>query len=177
MSTTNKNKSESVSSEEADFVSKTQLKKEAKELQDFGKILVELSDIQIEQLPLENATKNALLDFKKQQGNIAKKRHLAFIGKCLRKDDAQSAMEFLEEDKFINLRKATSKPETKEKSALEELLDKGEEKVQSIIEEYPLVERQTLRQLLRNFNSAKTDAKKASAKAKIERYLKENNVS
>jgi len=176
MSKLNDKNKESAESDESEFVSKTQLKREAKDLQDFGKKLVELSDVQIEQLPLENVTKNALFDFKKQQGNIAKKRHLAFIGKCLRKDDAQSAMEFLEEDNLANLRKANSEPKRNSESALEKLIANGEDEIQSIIENNAQIERQTLRQLLRNFKSAKTDAKKATAKSKLERYLKDNNV-
>lgn len=157
--------------ETEEFVSKTQLKKDAKALQDFGKKLVQLSANQVEQLPLEEVTKNAINDFHKQQGNIAKKRHLAFIGKCLRKDDAEAAMNFLEEDSFANLRKMADEEKDQSPDIIETLTNGGESEIQALIESNPQVERQTIRQLIRNVKSAKSEAKKVSAKNKLKQFL------
>lgn len=170
------NKSKHPENDTEEFVSKTQLKKDAKALQDFGKSLVELNEKQVEQLPLTVLTKNAILDYKKQQGNIAKKRHLAFIGKCLRKDSAQEAMAFLEEEKFSQLRAVVPQQKVSEKSLIELLCEEGESKIQAIVEANPNVERQALRQLVRNVNNAKTPNKKTACEQKLKQFLQDYGI-
>ncbi len=169
---------EPLENQDDDFISKTQLKKDAKALQAFGKQLIEMSDVQLEQLPLRDATKNAVRDFHKQQGNIAKKRHLSFIGKCLRNDDAQAAITFIQEDQFSQQRQVVQKPKQADpfEVIVEQLISDGEPVIQSLIENNPQVERQTLRQKLRNLTKAKEGVKQQQAKQKLIQYLKENQV-
>ncbi len=159
------------------IVSKTQLKKDAKALQDFGYQLTELPEAKLIQLPLSDTTLNAIRDFHKHTSNIAKKRHLAYIGKCLRSDDAETAKEFLQEDKFEQLRKFTEpKKASDSASSLEKLLALGETGIQKIIEQNPGVDRQPLRQLLRNISKAKTPEKKLTAQNKLKAFIKDNQI-
>lgn len=170
----NKNAAASDSNDE-EFVSKTQLKKEAKSLLDFGKQLTQLPESKLIQLPLNETTLKAIRELEKQHGNIAKKRHMAFIGKCLRSDNAEEAREFLREDKFKQFRNEvqTSEPETR---TLSKLIEKGDTFIQELLLANPEIERQVIRQLVRNCKNAKTEAKRDSAQQKLNDYLLQFNI-
>ena len=156
---------------EDDFVSKTQLKNEAKAAQSFGKTLIELSAAKLESLPLSETTINAVNDFHKQSGNIAKKRHLAFIGKCLRNEDVDAVKTALSESSFNHLREQAGEKKSSLKSLVEELLAQGDTKIHELTQTYTQLDRQKLRQLLRNALNAKSDVKREVAVAKLTSYL------
>jgi len=155
---------------EQDFVSKTRLKIHAQELKKFGLELVKLSDAKLKMLPIEDVTLKSLLDYKKITSNLARKRHLMFIGKCLRNENQQEIEEFLENDLS-----APIKPKVEENDPLDlllnDLINVGEEKINEILIEKPLLERQKLRQLLRNINNTKSEQKKQQAIGKMKAYL------
>lgn len=161
--------------DEENFVSKTQLKNEAKALQAFGKQLTELPATKLELLPLSDTTIFAIKDFHKQSGNIAKKRHLAFIGKCLRGEDCDAVKSVLEQDDFGNQRK--QKQQTSNDELVDELLKEGDVKVHQLLQEHLQLDRQKLRQLIRNISKAEEGPKKESAKKKLNQYLVDNQVS
>ncbi|MCW8878827.1 MAG: DUF615 domain-containing protein [Kangiellaceae bacterium] len=160
---------------EDEFVSKTQLKKEAKSLLDFGRELIQLSESKLNQLPLNETTLKAVREFHKQHGNIAKKRHMAFIGKCLRSDSAEEAREFLREDKFKQLRNEVPASESANQT-LSNLIEQGDAFIQELLTANPSVERQVIRQLVRNYKNAKTEAKRKSAQQKLNDYLLQFNI-
>ncbi|WP_196137364.1 ribosome biogenesis factor YjgA [Aliikangiella sp. G2MR2-5] len=162
-------------SADEDFISKTQLKKEAKALQQFALELIELPDKKLKLLPLNDVTKTAVRDFHRQSGNIAKKRHLAFIGKCLRNDDAEQARVFLSEDKFAELRGEPS-GDSVNSQWLNKLILEGDPAIQLILDEYDSLDRQTLRQHVRNINNAKVDNKRQGFTEKLRQYLFENGI-
>lgn len=174
-----------VNSDEDEYISKTELKNDAKELHRFGKQLVLLSREKVNLLPLDETTKYAVNDFHKQVGNIAKKRHLAYIAKCLRSDDKVStSMKVLEQDSFAQLRAVAAHQKNKAKTEkleseadlLNALLENTDQQIQLLIEQYPRLDRQKLRQLSRNFQKAKTEAKKLQAKNKILDFFVENKI-
>lgn len=176
---------------EEDFVSKTQLKNEAKASQDFAKQLVALAAAKVKLLPLSDTTLHAIADYHKQSGNIAKKRHLAFIGKCLRNDNAEEARQVIIENKFSQLREsqnqATSSAENEvtgdvktnnqNTELVQLLLNKGDQQIQKLIEDNPTLNRQTLRQLVRNIGKANTEVKISQATQKLVDFLEKNQVS
>ncbi|WP_444994646.1 ribosome biogenesis factor YjgA [Aliikangiella sp. IMCC44359] len=164
---------------EASFVSKTQLKNEAKELVDFGKQLIELSESQLSLLPLSENTMVAVRDYHKQKGNIARKRHLGYIGKCLRNDDATEAKAILEQENFAQLRVSNQAEKPKEKdhqSVLVELIEGGDKSIEALLVQNMELDRQTLRQLVRNVRNAKTEQKKLTATTKLKSFLQTNNI-
>lgn len=162
--------------DETDFISKTQLKHEAKILHSFGKELTELKSSKVQALPLMDVTKRAIEDFHKQQGHIAKKRHLAYIGKCLRKDDVTAARQMLEENDFADLRKQEAKAVNVQVSLVELLILNANNEVEVLMEEHPALNRQLLRQLIRNINKAKSEPKKVSNTAKLTLFLQQNKI-
>jgi len=157
---------------EPDVVSKTQLKNHAQVLKKFGMGLVELSDEKLKMLPVEEVTLKSLLDYKKINSNLARKRHLMFIGKCLRNENQQEIEQFLEKE--LSPHKETKVVESENDpvdTLIEDLINIGEEKITEILIDNPQLERQKLRQFLRNISNAKTEQKKQQAIGKIKAYL------
>jgi ribosome-associated protein len=170
---------------EDEYVSKTELKNDAKQLHRFGKELILLSAEKISLLPLNETTQTAIGEFHKQIGNIAKKRHLAFIAKCLRNDDmVMESMKVLELDSFAQLRAVAAHEKTQVKSEqrdketllIKRLLADGDQQIQQLVEKYPELDRQTLRQLVRNISKAKTEPKQLQARKKVLSFMADNKI-
>jgi len=157
-----------------EYFSKKAQRQDSLALKDFGQELAELPQDKIKALPIDEVTLKSLLDYQKITTNLARKRHLMFIGKCLRGEDEQAIRDFLEEQTRQQIKIKTEK-ETQSKSLLEETIEQlqqhGEQEINKLLNLYPTLERQTLRQKLRNLNNAKTEVKKAQAMAKMTAYL------
>ncbi len=162
-----------------DVVSKTQIKNDAKAKRNFAKELIVLSESKLNALPLLDSTKAAINDYHKQSGNIARKRHLAYIGKCLRNDDAEAAKIMLVEENFSQFRDSVQPNKKKEELSglIEALVERGDDKIQQLVEDNPALDRQLLRQLVRNVKNAKTATKKSAATNKLMTYFKANPVN
>lgn len=152
-----------------DYTSKTSIKLDAHALTKWGKELLLLQESLLIQLPIEGVTLKSLLDYPKITSNLARKRHLMFIGKCLRKED-----EDLIREKILELEheKQSKKPKPMESinPCLKQLIDDGDAAIETILAEKINLERQKLRQLYRNYCSAK-GVKKTKAMDKLKQYL------
>ncbi|MDH5433049.1 MAG: DUF615 domain-containing protein [Gammaproteobacteria bacterium] len=158
--------------EDDEWISKTQLKNQAKSLQDFARELVEMSSGKIEQLPLRDITKKAILDFSRQQGNHAKKRHIGYIGKCLREDDAQGVKDFLQNQIFEQQRQKQKQSDNMTQ-IVDMITEHGDEIIDVIVDEIAGMERQKMRQLVLNFKKSATLAKQQTIKVKILNFLQQ----
>ncbi|MFT6734012.1 MAG: ribosomal 50S subunit-associated protein YjgA (DUF615 family) [Polaribacter sp.] len=181
------------------FVSKTQLKNQAQDLKKFGLELTKLRASVLANLPVGEVTLKSLLDLQKMTTNLARKRHLMFIGKCLRNESETEIREYLNNIERVSVstmqQKTTEAKEevseigsdsskTKKAKKADDVeqfivaLTKAEgEKVECLLESNIKLERQTLRQYIRNCNSAKDEKKKQLAKSKLLGYLKLNGVT
>ena len=83
-----------------DFKSKTALKNEAKDIHAFGKILVGLTDKQINQIELPENVHEAIKELKKLKKNSAQKRQSLYLAKLLRAIDLSEAQQFVDHLKF-----------------------------------------------------------------------------
>jgi len=172
------NQSEEPADSAGEFVSKTQLKNEAKALQAFGKELLALPDAKLKRLPISANTLTALADFHKQSGNIARKRHLAYIGKCLRNDDAEAIKTALTQDSFEQMREQQESVKTSPQDELvNALVEQGDAKIQALLQVHPAIDRQNLRQLVRNVKNAKNDVKRAAASHKLKTFVNDFNLA
>lgn len=148
--------------------SKTQLKKEMHERREFGLTLAQLSPLQLDQLPLSEPLRAALDEFQRLPPSFgAQKRHSQYVGKLMRHSELsalQAAVAKLE--KAPSVKKQT-------KIAIQERIDKllhdqssstGDSAIQELLEEFPQLERQKLRQLCREISrSQKTGDNSSSA--------------
>jgi len=164
-----------------DYFSKTQQKNESLQLKKFGLELTELPSARLEKLPIAEVTLKSLLDYKKITANLARKRHLMFIGKCLREEDEEAIRECLAEQESNELKEKSStenkssvnETDQEEDKLIEQLIEFGDSKIEELLIENPMLERQTLRQILRNINVAKNAQKKNIAINKMKNYLAE----
>ena len=82
------------------FVSKTELKREAKNVHEFGKILASLTELQIAQIDLPENVLDAIKDLKNIKKGPAKKRQSLYLAKLLREIDLSKAKDFVNQIKF-----------------------------------------------------------------------------
>ena len=80
-----------MSNNQQEEISKTQLKKQSKDITSFGQAITLLNQNQLEQLNLPSDINNATEDYKKIKSLSAKKRQLLFIGRLLRSTDLHEA--------------------------------------------------------------------------------------
>lgn len=150
--------------------SRSQKKREVTKLQKLGESLMELSDDQIKAIDVEKELIDAVLLAKTMKRGNAKKRQLQYIGVLMRKIDhepIEKALMMLENGISI-----TGKKFSQVEKWRDGLLD-GTIEVEFVIEEMPSIDRQKIRQLIRNCEKEKKAGKPLKSSKKLYQYLKE----
>jgi len=126
---------------------KTQLKREIKVLNQLGKELVGLSDSALQKVPLSDPMRQAISDGKRFQRG-ALQRQLRRIASLMQHEDVEAIT--LE----LARQKQPSKQQTAEFHQLEQWRDRliagDEQLLTELIDQYPVIDRQHIRQLVRN---------------------------
>ena len=169
----NRKSYESESELDADALSKTQQKNESLAIKKFGLELVALPANKLASLPISEVTLKSLLDYQKITTNLAKKRHIMFIGKCLRAEDEQAIRNVLDNQEEINLKEKVELSKDPADEIVDRLLELGDVCIEELVADNPVLERQTMRQILRNIKNAKTPQKKQLAITKMKSYIKQ----
>ncbi|MCD6586873.1 MAG: DUF615 domain-containing protein [Desulfobacteraceae bacterium] len=151
--------------------SKTQMKNEVKALQKLGEQLVALSPDQLRTIHLPEALLTAVKDAHQISQHEAKRRQMQYIGKLMRKIDAEPIQKFLINIQQGNYQKAASFK--KIETWRDELIKGNIDVMEEIISRFPNAQRQRLNQLARNARQPKETAKAAKASRVLFRYLKE----
>ena len=166
-----KNKVEIIEDEE-ELKSKTEIKKEMLALQALGRKIVAFSKVQRAKLPLDDEMKDALiLADKIKNKNEAFKRHMQYIGKVLREADLDAINAAM--DALAN----KHQQETIKFQNLENLRDQliaGKYDVEQLLTEQPSLERQKLRQLIRQAAKEVKAEKPAKSYRELFKYIKEH---
>lgn len=151
--------------------SKSQVKRELLALQELGQRLTTLKPDFIARLPLNDALQKAILEASKHTANIAKKRHIQFIGKLLRDHDVDAIL------LLVDQMDSSTRQYNERFHALERWRDRlvagGDEAITAFAAEYGEVDRQHLRGLIRHAQHEATHNKAPSAARKIFRYIRE----
>lgn len=146
-------------SEEIEIVSKSQLKRDSKEIQELGKRLVTLSAEKLARIPLDEPVLEAIaLAHKIQNKRSALKRHYQFLGKLLRARDTEemiAALELIEQTTHVQVQR-----QHQAEFWRDEIISSGTDAIETFVSQQPRADRQKLRQLWRNHSSVKTDARK-----------------
>ncbi len=156
--------------------SKTQQKNESLAIKKFGMELTELPAKTLAKLPISEVTLKSLLDYQKMNTNLAKKRHIMFIGKCLRNENEKAIRNILDNQAATNLKEKVEKDINKDPAdeIIDRLVAQGDAYIDELLANNPELERQNLRQILRNIKNAKKLQKKQIAINKMKNYLREN---
>ncbi|EKE85386.1 ribosome biogenesis factor YjgA [Idiomarina xiamenensis] len=159
-----------------DFVSKSQKKREMAALQQLGERLLSLRPAQIDELPITDDLREALhLGQRIRNKREGFRRQLQLIGKLMRKQDADAINQALQQ---------IEQPQQQANErfhALEQLRDQvlfdGEAGVDSVLAEFPLAERQKLRQLQRQAKQQREAQKPPRAARELFIYLRDLQTS
>lgn len=142
-----------------DQISKSQLKRDSKDLQLLGKKLTALNPEQLARVPLDEKLRDAIaLAHKIGNKRIALKRHFQYIGKILRSIDVEAIITAVEDiEDSDNHSKLHFK---KIEYWRDRIVNEGEAAANAYCDKNPQADRQKLRQLARNLKQAGSEDKK-----------------
>jgi ribosome-associated protein len=159
--------------EEIEYVSRTELKREAQEFHQLGSEIAGMGKKQRERLPLNDELKAALVVADKiSDKSDAYRRNLNYIAKTLR------TVENIEAIKssisiILNKNNQAEVMIKKIEQIRADLIEQGDDLINEIIEKYPALERQKMRQLVRNAAKEAKVEKPAKGYKELFQYLKE----
>ena len=142
--------------EKDSVVSKTELKKDSKKIQQFGRKISELTINNIEAFKFPLNIYEAVIGLKNLKSNSAKKRQVQYLGKLLR--------EIVLTDAFLVMKqlKVSSQKEIQRNHIIEGWRDKllsNNNSITEFVDEYPKIDRQSLRQTISNAQKEKKEDK------------------
>lgn len=154
--------------------SKTEIKREMHQLQDFGQKLIEMSKHQRSRLPLSEDLKYAMIVADKiRNKNEALRRHIRHIAKILLETDLAPIHQAL--DIMANKHQQETAKFTRLENLRDGLIEQGSEAIEALLAEFEQMERQKLKQLVRNAAKEKKSEKLGKHYRNLFDYLKENS--
>jgi ribosome-associated protein len=154
--------------------SKTEIKKEMHQLQDFGQSLVEMSKHQRSRLPLSEDLKDAMIVADKiRNKNEALRRHIRHIAKILVETDLAPIYQAI--DVMANKHQQETAKFTRLENLRDDLIEQGNEAIEKLLAEFKQMERQKLKQLVRHAAKEKKAEKLGKHYRNLFAYLKENS--
>ena len=152
------------------IISKTELKKDSKKIQAFGKKISELTINNIELFKFPSNIYEATIDLKNLKSNSAKKRQVQYLGKLLRETDLANA--FL----VMKQLEVTSQKEIQRNHIIEGWRDKllnNNDSLTEFFDEYPKIHRQSVRQTISNAQKEKKHSKPPKYSRQLFRLIKD----
>ncbi|NRB72414.1 MAG: DUF615 domain-containing protein [Xanthomonadales bacterium] len=153
-----------------DTVSKSQLKREAKELFALGKKLSELPETVLLDLPLEPGVLEEIQFARRIKSHVARKRQLGFLAKRLRQsnlDEVQAALQARED-----AAKGLTAQHHRAEAWRDHLLERGDDALGPLFAARDDLDGQALRQLLRNAQREQKAGKAPASARKLFRMLR-----
>ena len=158
---------------EEELKSKTEIKREMHQLQDFAQRLIEMSKHQRSRLPLTEELQYAMiLADKISNKHEALRRHIRHTAKILSETDLEPIHHALEV--MANKHQQETAKFVRLENIRDELIEQGNDAVEALISEFPQIERQKVKQLVRNALKEKKAEKKGKHYKNLFTYLKAN---
>ncbi|MCF6434854.1 ribosome biogenesis factor YjgA [Pseudoalteromonas sp. MMG022] len=159
--------------EEIIYVSKSELKRDAQQYQQLAQDLASMPKKQRDKLPLSDDLLEAMVVADKiRQKSEAYRRHINYITKTLRLTenvaDIEAAIGLM-----LNKNKQADVMLNKIELVRDDLIQQGDSKINELIDEYPMLERQKMRQLVRQASKEVQAEKPAKSYKELFQYLKE----
>ncbi|OFC71134.1 ribosome biogenesis factor YjgA [Alteromonas confluentis] len=156
----------------SEIVSKSELKRQSEELQKLGEDLVNLSAAHLATIPMDEELEDSVMLAR----NINRKkdgfrRQLQFIGKLMRSrdvSDIEAAMA-----RLTHQHQAQNAAFHALEKAREDVINHGDDGIQRLMEEYPQLDRQKLRQFHRQIKKEREKNGPPKAFRELFQYLKE----
>ncbi|WP_286265085.1 ribosome biogenesis factor YjgA [Thalassotalea atypica] len=151
--------------------SKTELKREMHQLQDFAVKLVKLSKHQRSKIPFTEAIEECLvLADKITNKHDALNRHMRFMARVLQDTDLAPIKQAL--DVMANKHQQETTKFNRLEKLCDEVIEQGSEKIEALLAEHSAMERQKLRQLVRQAGKEKAADKPGKQYKALFTYLK-----
>ncbi|QSX33222.1 ribosome-associated protein [Shewanella avicenniae] len=157
---------------DGEYVSKSALKRESTAAQDLGAQLLTLSKSQLDRITLDDSLLDALALAKKIKPNTdAHRRQVQYIGRLMRNIDIEPIKASL--DKIMNRKNQVAAQVQLTEKLRDRLLAEGDAAVQELVEQYPSLDRQKLRQMLRQASKelTKVELSQSAAASNLFKYL------
>jgi ribosome-associated protein len=153
-----------------EYRSKSLVKREAEALQRLGERLTELSSQQLERMELPSELAKAIKASWQIKSHIAGRRHRQYIGTLMRDVESEPIQEALLKIKATPFVKSKSQKETQDWT--NRLLTGEPSAIEEFIVISPGVERQRLKQLIRNTTKEKAKAGASKSLKALEQLIK-----
>lgn len=153
--------------------SKSQLKREMTALQKLGQELIDQPRDRVKRVPMPDDVRDAILECQLIKDHEGRRRQLQFVGKKMRTLDAEEVATI---QRTIDSWKGASKAETALLHSFEKKRDKllADDKVLTdLLAQYPHLDAQHLRTLIRNARKEQADNKPPKAYREIYQLLKQ----
>lgn len=166
-------KKKPVIEEDIIYVSKSELKRDAQQYQQLALDLASMAKKQRDKLPLTDDLLQAMIVADKIRAKSeAYRRHINYITKTLRTTENIAEIEAAI-DLMLNKNNQADVLLNKIEIIRDELIQQGDEKVNELLAEYPELERQKMRQLVRQAKKEASAEKPAKGYKELFQYLKE----
>lgn len=150
---------------------KTQLKREAEMLLELGKKMAEMQDNQLNSIPLPKDIYNEIKEVQQMHQNAARKRQFKLIGKMLREIDATPIVEAVESIGDLHHHEVNAFHEIEQWR--DRLIEEGDHALAELLIEHPMLDRQKIRQMMRQAAKEKQLGKPPRSSRVLFKYLKE----
>lgn len=154
--------------------SRSQRRREALEVRELGEQLVALSPAQLAKLPIPDDLMPHILETRRIDSRIARKRQLLFLAKQMRREDV-GTLEAIRD--ALDSGGEAARQETALLHRLEtwreRLLEHGDEALAALLEEHPHADRQQIRQLVRNVHAERKKGRPPHAFRELFRVLRD----
>ena len=154
---------------DSEFKSKSQLKREMHALQELGEQLIHFSDKDLAKLELPENIIEALKTAQSIKKHGALKRQIQYIGRLMREIDAQPIIAYLD------LRQSNKQQLNAEFKLIEEwrdrLLSQDNHVLDELFSNYPHLDKQHIRTLIRNAHAQTKQGKTPKASRALFKYL------
>jgi ribosome-associated protein len=158
--------------EDDDWVSKSEKKRQAEDMQVIARALMKLSDNQRKKVPMSDALQDAIiLAIKIKNTKEGFRRQMQLVAKILRNNNVDAIRTGIQE--FDLRHKRSDVAAMKLELVRDAMLKKGDDSVNDFIVKHPDADRQKLRQLIRQANKEAKLEKPAKSSKELFQYIKQ----
>lgn len=151
--------------------SKSQLKRDAHNLQQLGVDLLDIPENDWPKLQLPDGLVSALKDAKRMSSRGARKRQQQFIGKLMRDIDPEPIRQYLEQQRLDARRQARIQHQLEDWR--DRMIAEGDAAIDAYLTEQPNADRQHLRQLVRQARKEQAGNKPPKSSRALFRYIRD----
>jgi len=151
--------------------SRSQLKREAHAITELGEAMLHLSKSDLAKIPLPDNILDAIQVAKKTPQRSALKRQVQLIGKLLRQTELDPIK--LAYDRVINHYQGDVDLHHALEKWRDRLISEGDHALTDLLEQYPTVDRQHIRQLVRSAQKEELNNKPPKSARELFRYLRD----